>query len=187
MRKVREILRLRLGVGLSASNVAKSCKVGKTTVLEYEKRFREAGLRWPLPEDVDDSFLERVVRTRLEEGTPRRDLPDTVYLISEMTKPHVTLHLLWLEYRERCPEGYGYTQFCHYYSHAKARADVVLRQEHRAGEKLFTDYAGDTLKLTSPKTGELTPVYVFVAVLGASNFTFAEGVTKMDTPSWIDL
>jgi transposase len=185
MRKVREILRLRLGVGLSASNVAKSCKVGKTTVLEYEKRFREAGLSWPLPEDVDDSILERVVRTRLEEGKPRRVLPDTVYLISEMRKPHVTLHLLWLEYRERCPDGYGYTQFCHYYSQAKARADIVLRQEHRAGERLFTDYAGDTLKLTNSKTGELTPVYVFVAVLGASNYTFAEGVTRLDTPSWI--
>ena len=81
MRKVREILRLRLGVGLSADKVAKSCKVGKTTVLEYEKRFRQAGLSWPLPEGVDDSFLEHVVRTRLDEGRPRRDMSDTSYLI----------------------------------------------------------------------------------------------------------
>ena len=185
MRKVREILRLRLGVGLSAARVAKSCKVGKTTVLDYEKRFRQAGLSWPLPADVDDSFLERVVRTRLDEGTPRRDMSDTGYLISEMRKAHVTLHLLWLEYRESHPDGYGYTQFCHYYNSAKARVDLVLRQEHRAGEKLFTDYAGDTLKLTNPRTGELKPVYIFVAVLGASNCTFAEGVSSLDVASWI--
>ena len=152
MRKVREILRLRLSVGLSAAKVAKSCKVGKTTVLDYEKRFRQAGLSWPLPADVDDSFLERVVRTRLDGGKPRRDMSDTAYLISEMRKPHVTLHLLWLEYRESHPDGYGYTQFCHYYNSAKARVDLVLRQEHKAGEKLFTDYAGDTLKLTNPKS-----------------------------------
>jgi transposase len=185
MRKVREILRLRLGVGLSADKVAKSCKVGKTTVLDYEKRFRQAGLSWPLPADVDDSFLERVVRTRLDEGKPRRDMSDTGYLISEMRKAHVTLHLLWLEYRESHPDGYGYTQFCHYYNSAKARVDLVLRQEHRAGEKLFTDYAGDTLKLTNPRTGELKDVYIFVAVLGASNCTFAEGVTSLDVASWI--
>lgn len=185
MRKVREILRLRLGVGLSADKVAKSCKVGKTTVLDYEKRLRQAGLSWPLPDDVDDSFLERVVRTRLEEGMPRRDIPDVGYLISEMRRPHVTLHLLWLEYRESHPDGYGYTQFCHYYSLAKARVDLVLRQEHRAGEKLFTDYAGDTLTLTNPRTGHTRPVYIFVAVLGASNYTFAEAVTSLDVASWI--
>lgn len=185
MRKVREILRLRLGVGLPVRQVADSCKVGAGTVSEYEKRFREAGLVWRLPEDVDDAFLERVVRSRPENFTHNRPLPDPDYLLKEMKRPHVTLHLLWLEYRERHPNGYGYTQFCHHYNQAKMKVDVVLRQEHRAGEKLFTDYAGDHLYITDPKTGELTAASIFVAVLGASNCTFAEATADMSLASWV--
>jgi len=184
MRKVREILRLRIGIGLTTRQVAESCKVSTSTVSEYEKRFREAGMTWPLPELMDDAELERIVRSRLESAREDRPLPEAGYLIEEMRKPHVTLHLLWLEYRERHPDGYGYTQFCHYYREAKEKVDVVLRQVHRAGEKLFTDYAGDTLSIVDPQTGELIPVYIFVAVLGASNHTFAEGVLAMDLPSW---
>lgn len=185
MRKVREVLRLRLGVGLSVRQVAGSCKVSVGTVSEYEKRIKAVGLGWPLPEDLDDAHLERIVRAREGDYRHNRPLPDVSYLISEMKRPHVTLHLLWLEYRESSSEGYGYTQFCHYYNQAKAKADPVLRQEHRAGEKLFTDYAGDTLKLTNPKTGEISPVYIFVATLGASNYTYTEGVLSMDLASWI--
>ncbi len=185
MRKVREILRLRLGGGLSTRQVADSCRVSVGTVSEYERRARAAGLGWPLPADLDDTGLERIVRARECDFRHNRPLPDASYLITEMKRAHVTLHLLWLEYRESLSGGYGYTQFCHYYNQAKAKADLVLRQEHRAGEKLFTDYAGDTLKMVNPKTGEIIPVYVFVAVLGASNYTFAEGVTSLNVASWI--
>ena len=87
MRRVREILRLRLGVGLSASQVAKSCKVGKTTILEYEKRFREAGLAWRLPDETDDGVLERAVRARLEDHGPRRILPDIEPETSDRLRP----------------------------------------------------------------------------------------------------
>ena len=186
MRSVREILRLRLGLGLSVDKVAKSCKISKATVLEYEKRFQNAGLTWPLPDDMDDTALKRAVRKPRVKGIPRRELPDMAYVIAEMRKPHVTLYLLWMEYREANPSGYSYTQFCHYYKEAKKKLDVTLRQFHKAGEKVFTDYAGDTLQLTNPKTGAKTPVYLFVATLGASSYTFAEGVLSMDTPSWID-
>ena len=106
MRKAREILRLRLGKGLSSRQVAKSCKVSSSTVLEYEQRAREAGLTWPIAEDMDDAALERALRSRLSSG-PKRPLPDIGYLAGEMKKKHVTLHLLWLEYREVHPDGYG--------------------------------------------------------------------------------
>lgn len=172
-------------MGLSAGQPAGSCKISPSTVNEYEKRIRAAGLSWPLPDDLDDAALERIVRAREGNFRHNRPLPDAGYLISEMKRPHVTLHLLRPAYRESQPDGYGYTQFCHYYNQAKAKADVVLRQEHRAGEKLFTDYAGDTLSITDPRTGEISPVYVFVATLGASNYTYAEGVTSLDLPSWI--
>lgn len=186
MRTVREILRLRLGVGLSANKVAKSCKISKATVLEYEKRFNESGMTWPLPDGMDDTALARIVRKPRKKGKPRRDLPDMTYLIEEMRRPHVTLYLLWMEYREANPNGYSYTQFCHYYNEARKRLDVTLRQFHKAGEKVFTDYAGDTATITNPKTGSKTPVYLFVATLGASSYTFAEGVLSMNLPSWID-
>jgi len=186
MRTVREILRLRLGVGLSADKVAKSCKISKATVLEYEKRFSESSLSWPVPDDMDDSALSQIVRRPREKGKPRRDLPDMTYLIKEMRRPHVTLYLLWMEYREATPDGYSYTQFCYYYGEAKKRLDVTLRQFHKAGEKVFTDYAGDTATIIDPKNGLKTPVYLFVATLGASSYTFAEGVLSMNLPSWID-
>lgn len=185
MRKVREVLRLRIGCGLSSRAVAKSCKVGKTTVLEYEARARLAGLSWPLPEGLDDAALERIVCGPPQPPALGRDMPSIDYLVSEMKRPHVTLSQLWLEYKAADPEGYQYTQFCHYYRGAKKKLDVVLRQEHRAGEKLFTDYAGDTIPVTDPRTGKITPAYIFVAVLGASSYTYAEAVTTMDTPSWI--
>ena len=185
MRKVREILRLRLGVGLSARQVAKSCKVSSSTVLEYEKRARDAGLSWPLPDGMDDTALERTVRARIEVTRCDRPLPDIGYLVQEMRRPHVTLSLLWLEYKAANPDGYQYTQFCHHYSQERKMLDVVLRQEHRAGEKLFTDYAGDTVSIINVVTGEITPAYIFVAVLGASNYTYAEAVADLCLPSWI--
>ena len=186
MRKVREILRLRFEAGLSTRQVARSCKVSCSTVSEYGIRFKEAGLRWPPPEDMDDATLERLVRARIEKRPHLRPMPDTGHLIKEMKRSGVTLHLLWLEYREDNPDGYGYTQFCHFYHEAKSKLDVTLRQEHKAGEKLFTDYAGDTLTLTDPRTGAQTPVYIFVATLGASSYTYVEGTLEMNLPSWID-
>ena len=185
MRKVREILRLRIGCGLSARDVAKSCKVSHSTVLEYHRRAITAGLSWPLPEEMDDAALERIICGPTEVPAGRRDMPEIGYLVSEMKRPHVTLNLLWLEYKDANPDGYQYTQFCHRYRQEKKKLDVVLRQEHRAGEKLFTDYAGDTIVITDPRTGKLTQTYVFVAVLGASSYTYAEATIDMSLPNWI--
>ncbi len=185
MRKVREILRLRLGVGLSSRQVARSCNVSSSTVLEYEKHAREAGLSWPLPEDLDDAALESLIRAKLDTTRQDRPLPDVAYLVQEMRRPHITLSLLWLEYKAANPDGYQYTQFCRYYNEEKKKLDVVLRQEHRAGEKLFTDYAGDTIDIIDPNTGEIKPAYVFVAVLGASNYTYAEATGQMSLANWI--
>lgn len=184
MRKAREILRLRLGSNLSSRQVAKSCKVSSSTVLEYEQKARKAGLSRPLPEEMDDRALEEVLRSKLS-NDPKRPMPDMAYLVKEMARPHVTLHLLWLEYREKHPEGYSYTQFCHYYNESRQRLNYTMRQRHVAGEKLFTDYAGDTAKMLDPGTGEIIPAYIFVATLGASNRTFAEGVQSLSLPSWI--
>jgi transposase len=183
MRTAREVLRLRLESKLSVREVAASCKVSVSTISEYEKRLRAAGLSWPLPEGLDDAALERIVRTGQPPG-PTRPLPPTSYILTELRKRNVTLQLLWMEYRETNPDGYGYTQFCYWVNQERKKLPVTLHQEHKAGEKLFTDYAGDTLRSLDPLTGELNPVYLFVSALGASSCAYAEGVLTMDEQSW---
>jgi transposase len=185
MRTVREVLRLRWGLGLSIHKVAQSCKVSPSTVLEYERRAKGAGLSWPLPEGMDDAELEQLLAGGPPAASDRRGLPTRAYLLEEMRKPHVTLMLLWMEYKAVHPDGYQYTQFWRYYQEGKKQLEVALRQEHRAGEKLFSDYSGDSLRLTDPHTGEVRDAPVFVAVLGASNYTYAEAAPDMTLPHWI--
>lgn len=187
MRILRDVLRLRWEQGYSAREVARACHLSHSTVLDYEKRAREAGLTWPLPDTLDDDALAARLDHATEAPTGARPLPDMAYVLRELRKKHVTLHLLWLEYRAQCPDGYGYTQFCHYVNQAREQADPVLRQTYRAGEKLLTDFAGDTLALIDPQTGEVSPVYLFVAVLGASNYIYARAVADMKEPRWVGL
>jgi len=184
MRNAREVLRLRIGQNLSVRQVASSCGVSISTVSEYERRFREAGLEWPLPEELDDVALERVLRWGQPSG-PTRRMPDISYIVQELKRKHVTMQLLWMEYRESFPEGYGYTQFCHWIKEQRPKLDVTLRQEHKAGEKVFTDYAGATIPFINPKAGELVETNLFVAALGASSYIYAEATLDMTEPNWI--
>ena len=184
MRNAREVLRLRIGQGLSVRQVASSCGVSISTISEYEKRFRQSGIVWPLPEELDDAALERVLRSGQPSG-PTRQMPDIGYLVEELKRPHVTMQLLWVEYREVFPDGYGYTQFCHWIKEQRPMLDVTLRQEHKAGEKVFTDYAGATIPFIDPKTGEIVQTNVFVAGLGASSYIYAEATLDMSEPNWI--
>ncbi|HEY3265920.1 MAG TPA: hypothetical protein VGM37_03250 [Armatimonadota bacterium] len=141
MHTIREILRLRFGQRLSVRETARACHLSHSTVLDYLKRAREANLTWPLPDEMDDDALAERLRVRPESSTATRPLPDMDHLLRELRKKHVTKQLLWLEYRQITPDGYSYKQFCHYLNEARSRADPTLRQNHKAGEKLFTDCA----------------------------------------------
>ena len=184
MRNAREILRLRIGKELTIRQVASSCKVSPSTVVEYEKRFRDSGLEWPPSEDLDDVALERVLRWGQPSG-PTRQMPSIDYIVQELKRKHVTMQLLWMEYRESFPDGYGYTQFCHWIKEQRPALDVTLRQEHKAGEKVFTDYAGSTIPFIDPKTGKVVETNLFVGGLGASSFIYAEATLDMTEPNWI--
>ena len=186
MRKVREILRLRLEVGLTQRQTGQSCRVSPSTVWDVHRRFAAARLTWPLPEDMDDLALEAQLYRECE-GAPALDpaMPDWSVVSREMRRKHVTLILLWHEYRRNHPQGFGYSWFCEGYRKFRSTQDLVMRQSHKAGEKCFVDYSGGTLPLVDPETGEVKDVCLFVGTLGASNFTFVEPSLRQDLPSWI--
>lgn len=186
MRKIKEVLRLKFGHGRSIRQIGKSCHIGKTTVSEYIQRAEAAGLNWPLPEDLDDTALESLLYPVLEDvQNKRQSMPSMEYLYQELSKPNVTLNLLWYEYKEKNPEGYQYSRFCELYGEWQKKLDVCLRQEHRAGEKAFIDYAGQTIPIIDAGTGEISQAQIFLAVLGASNYTYAEATPSQQLPFWI--
>ena len=186
MRKIKEVLRLRFEHQQSARQIAKSCDIARSTVKEYLDRVQKTGIPWPLPAEWDDAALENRLFPPIPLISPEnRQMPPMEYLHQERKKKGVTLQLLWHEYKEANPEGYQYSQFCELYRKWLDKLDVCLRQEYRAGEKLFVDYAGQTLPLQDPQTGGTREAYLFVATLGASNYTFAEATLTQDLPSWI--
>ncbi len=187
MRHTREILRLHFESHLAPRQIARICKVAKSTVQRYLERLKAAGLSWPLPADLDDVALERRLFPPPPVASPeQRCLPDCAAIHKELkSRKNVTLQLLWEEYKQANPLGYAYSWYCELYREWQRRLDVVLRQEHRAGEKTFVDYAGQTVPVTDPKTGEVRQAQVFVAVLGASNYTYAEATWTQNLWDWI--
>ena len=187
MRTIREVLRLKWEKHLPNKRIAESCNIARSTVRDYLSRASEAGLSWPLPPELDDSLLEQMIfAIRSEPVMDRRGLPSPDYIRKELTRKGVTLRLLWLEYKQANPDGYQYSQFCLLYHQWLDKTDVSLRQTHRAGEKLFIDYAGQTIPVTDPVTGKTREAWLFVAVFGASCYTFARAFYSQDIPSWIE-
>jgi len=185
MRTIKEILRLKWACRRSNREIAQSCKIARSTVAECVARAAAAGLTWPLPPELDDGTLAGHLYRRPGRQPGQHPLPDWAIIHQELKRPCVTLQLLWQEYKTAEPAGLQYSQFCVHYRQWAKTLDLCLRQEHRAGEKLFLDYAGEPLWLTDPTTGERTAVALFVAVLGASNYTYAEATRAADLPAWI--
>ena len=186
MRKIREVLRLSQGLGVSQRQVARSVRLGQSTVGDYLGRFRVSGLEWEQVETLDDDALERHLFPSTGVTTERRQaLPDWSEVHQKLTRKGVTLSLLWQEYRERQPSGYGYSRWCERYRAWKQRLDVSLRQDYVGGEKLFVDYAGETMAVVDPTSGETRPAQIVVAVLGASNYTYAEATWSQNLRDWL--
>jgi transposase len=185
MRKIKEVLRLR-AQGLSNRAIARGLNIPRTTVRRYRRRAEEAGLSWPLPEGLTESALEaRLFPPPAPVGRHLRAQPDWKHIHEELRRPGVTLQLLWLEYKEEHPKGFQYSRFCELFREWKGSLDPVLRQEHRFGEKLFVDYAGQTMPVVDSETGEVREAQIFVGTLGASNFTFSEATWSQSLPDWI--
>lgn len=186
MRKIKEVLRLHAECRLAGRAIARSLAIGPATVYDYLARARVANLTWPLPDGLDDSGLERLLFPPQVELPGDRAMPDWSHIHQDLRRPGVTLQLLWEEYKARCPEhGYQYSRFCDLYREWARCVDVTMRQQHRAGERLFVDYAGDTVAVIDPETGEVRRAQIFVAVLGASSYTYAEATWSQKVPDWI--
>ena len=184
MRKSKEILRLKWLDHRRNRQIARALGVGVASVSRVVKRAGAAELDWERVEALTEAELETALYGQ-ERKQRRAPLPEPSWLDLELKKPGVTLQLLHVEYREQRPDGYGYTQFCDHYRRWKKRQRVVMRQVHRAGEKMFTDYAGKKPHWVDPDTGEIRETELFVAVLGASNYTYAEATESQKVPHWI--
>jgi transposase len=186
MRRIRELLRLKYENGLPGRVIAAALGLSKGAVNDYLQRATAAGLSWPLPEDLTDTALER----RLFPGTPSagaqaRPEPNWAYVDSELRRKGVTRSLLWQEYRADQPEGFGYAWFCDRYDTWKGRVSATMRQTHGAGEKVFVDYAGDTIDVIDPASGVATAMKLFVAAMGASSLVYAEARPSEGLADWI--
>jgi transposase len=186
MRKVREVLRLKHALGLSERQISVSIGVRRSTVAEYLRRAGVVGITWPVPEEMHDAELERRLFTPPSfEPKPTRGLPDWHHVHKELKRHGVTLLLIWEEYRAQYVDGYGYSRFCDLYRDWLKTVSPTMRQTHVAGEKLFVDWAGDTVPVFDAAMGMQRRAHIFVAVLGASNYTYVEARWSEALPDWI--
>jgi transposase len=184
MRKIRDVLRLTHTMGLSRREVAEATGVSKSSVGDYIRRAEAAGIAWPVAEGLGDAELELRLFP-VTEDTPARAEPDWPSIHEELKRRSVTLVLLWQEYQAEHPGGYSYSRFCELHDRWRARLSATMRQRHAAGDKLFVDWAGDTVPVIDAATGEERRAHIFVAALGASNFTYAEARWTETLPDWI--
>ena len=186
MRKVSEVLRLKFEAELSNRQIAKSLSIARPTVAEYLRRFDATQLQWSETATLGEAVLEgKLFPPASRPANARRPEPDWADVHQELRRKGVTQMLLWQEYRSAHPDGFEYSWFCDHYRVFRAAVDVVMRQTHRAGEKLFVDYAGQTVDVVERSTGAVRCAQIFVAVLGASNYTFAEATWTQALPDWI--
>ena len=188
VRKIKEILRLKYDCGISEREISRSCQISRSSVADYLRRARATKITWTEASVLAENELEaRLFPTEHLPSSVQRPLPDCEYIYNQLRtyqKFNLTLSQLWLEYKDKHPDGYQYTQFCEHYWRWRKKLDYCMRQEHRAGEKLFIDYS-DGLAIVDALTGELIKTQLFVGVWGASNYTYAEASLSQTLPDWI--
>ena len=188
MRQIKELLKLKHQNHLSIREIARSCALPTSTVGDYLKRAEAAGLGWPVPEELsEEQLLSKLLGSAPGPVASQtvQDLPDWAQAHQELRRKGVTLQLLWQEYRQAHPQGYAYSRFCQLYRQWAGTLDPVLRQVHVPGERMFVDWAGQTMPIHNACDGTTAAAHLFVAVLGASNKTFAEAFPNEQLPCWI--
>ena len=187
MRKLRDILRLRLHSDLSLRQIRDSLRISLGAIQNVVRQAQDKGLDWSAIERLDDQALARLFYPAADSRVSSHlQMPDWGEVHRELKRKGVTKQLLWEEYTRQFPNCcYSYPQYCHLYLEWKGKQQRSMRQTHRAGEILFVDYAGHTIPVVSGSTGEVRFAQIFVAVLGASNYTFAEATWGQSLPDWL--
>ena len=185
MRRIRDVLRLHLQADLSFNEVGRALKISKSVAGKYVSLARAAGVDWPLAETLTDEELERRLYRPARLRSSHQLAPDFALVHQELKRAGVTLQLLWEEYARDNAQAYKYTSFCIKYRQFAQSLKRSMRQIHVCGEKLFVDYAGQTVPLIDPATGEVSAAQIFVATLGASNYTYACATARQTTADWI--
>lgn len=184
MRKIKEFIRLK-DAGLSNRDIAASCSVSASTVSEVLNRAKEIGVTWAKAQPLDEEELEQVLFSERQQVKGSKKDLDLEYLYRELRRKDVTLQLLWAEYIKDNPQGYKYSYFCEIYQKWRGTLEVSMRQHYRAGEKTMVDFAGKTVPITDPVDGSIWQAHIFVAILAATNFTFALATRDETLESWI--
>lgn len=182
-----KILQLKFDQKLTNRCIGLTLHISASTVFEVLARFKASSLSWPLPADISHDTLEKLIYPPKDTSASELVMPDMLYFDTEMRKPGVTRQLLWMEYKAQAGDkAMGYSHFCRCYREWKKTRRLFMRQEHRAGEKLFIDFCGPTVPVINPDTGEIRRVAIFVAVMGASNYTYVEACEGQDMMSWLN-
>jgi transposase len=185
LKKIREIIRLKYEAGLSNRAIAGACKVSNSTVGEYLRRAKAAGVGWPLPDMGEEDLYKKLFPNQTQVIEKSYPMPNWEEVRKELRQKGVTLMLLWIEYKEKNPDGYKYSRYCeHYLRWKKSQAEPSMRHEHVGGEQMQVDYAGVKIAVFNRETGEISQVSVFVAVLPASNYTYAEAQSSENQCNW---
>ncbi|MCX6226983.1 MAG: IS21 family transposase [Bacteroidia bacterium] len=184
MRKIKEILRLKMDLKRTNREIAKSIGISNSTVGSCLRRFSFAGLKWPSIEEFDDEKLEALLYSPPRNQAAKSDI-NWQDINEELKRKGMTLWLLWSEYKTDHPQGISYSRFCDLYKKWRQKLDICLRQSYKAGEKMFVDYAGITIPIIGCNNGEICNAQIFVAVLGASNYTYIEATFTQTLPDWI--
>ena len=186
MRQLRYMLRLHHD-GVSAREIGRTLGVARSTIQDNLRRAQASGVGWPVPAELTDDILEQRLFTRagVKVGLRRRSEPDWGSLARELKRPGVSLMVLWEEYRQSEPDGYGYSRFCDLFREFERRLSPVMRQHHVASDKVFVDYSGKRIAIVDPGTGVVRDAEIFVGVLGASSYTYAEASFTQTLPDWI--
>ena len=185
MRKIIEVLRLYFEHNRSKREIARIIGASPTTVTDYLSRAKVAGLSYPLPPELDEAAVNRLLFPPSEPSAVQRPAPDWGAVHAGLRRKGVTLDLLWQEYKAEQTDGFQYSAFCEHYRRWRQHLSLSMRQTHTPGEKLFIDYAGPTIEVTETHTGEIRQAQIFVAVLGASNYTYIEATWSQQLPDWI--
>ncbi len=185
MRKVREILRLHFESRLSNQQIADALLISKTSVFNLLYRFKESGIIWPIPEDMPETELEARIYRKEPSKMKADTLPDLEYIDEELSRPHMTLELLWNEYAENSPKGLSRSSFYRHYRKYRKDLSISMKVNHKGGDKVFVDYSGEGLRYFNRETGKWVETEFFVGSWGASSYSYAECTESQSGQDWV--